>query len=361
MIEKHYVRERGLSPAKTVDYLTDNYLDHGKLGTKSNNGGLYPVDRFDDPNASRIIVLDIGAAAATPSVKSGQILEFSPDGRFRRILVPEQSFPDGIVVDPPSADRRMFWTNMGRAGQKDGAVYSAKLDGSDIQTIVPHLNTPKQITMGRGKLYFTDREGGRIYRCSRDGSDLELLVSTSTEVDKTDPSTAAERISDATKWCVGMAVSPELGKFYWTQKGHPKSGEGRIFCANIDATDSSPTARDIHCIYSDLPEPIDLEIHKSAAGEYTLYWTDRGEQPFGNSLNRIRLDPTSGLPAAGEKYEVLTRNLNEAIGLTKPDSENDRIYMTDLGGSIYQCNLLGGKKETLFSAEYRAFTGIAFL
>ncbi|KAE8376418.1 NAD(P)-binding protein [Aspergillus bertholletiae] len=41
-IERHYIDERGLSPQKTVDFLQQNYLDHGKLGSKCPQGGLYP-------------------------------------------------------------------------------------------------------------------------------------------------------------------------------------------------------------------------------------------------------------------------------------------------------------------------------
>lgn len=41
-IEEHYVKERGLSGEKTVDFLKKNYIDQGKLGAKSGKGGLYP-------------------------------------------------------------------------------------------------------------------------------------------------------------------------------------------------------------------------------------------------------------------------------------------------------------------------------
>lgn len=41
-IEDHYIKERGLSGEKTVEFLRENYLDHGRLGAKSANGGLYP-------------------------------------------------------------------------------------------------------------------------------------------------------------------------------------------------------------------------------------------------------------------------------------------------------------------------------
>lgn len=42
-IEQHYVKERGLSPATTVDYLQKEYIDEGKLGAKSGKGGFYPA------------------------------------------------------------------------------------------------------------------------------------------------------------------------------------------------------------------------------------------------------------------------------------------------------------------------------
>lgn len=44
-IEEHYIKERGLSKEskeKTVDFLEDNYIKPGKLGNKSDKGGLYP-------------------------------------------------------------------------------------------------------------------------------------------------------------------------------------------------------------------------------------------------------------------------------------------------------------------------------
>lgn len=44
-IEEHYMKERGLSGEKTVDFLNANYLDKGMLGAKSGNGGLYPPGR----------------------------------------------------------------------------------------------------------------------------------------------------------------------------------------------------------------------------------------------------------------------------------------------------------------------------
>lgn len=50
LIEQHYIKERGLSPASTVDFLTKDYLEKGKLGAKSGKGGLYPAGHTTKKN-----------------------------------------------------------------------------------------------------------------------------------------------------------------------------------------------------------------------------------------------------------------------------------------------------------------------
>lgn len=309
-----------------------------------------PANQF----TPKLIILDIGLSASVPSMTSGSVLEFSIDGHLQRTLVEAQSLPDGIAADRLSG--RMFWTCMGIPGKRDGAVYSADLNGRDIRTVVPAgtINTPKQLTLDcvNKKVYFCDREGLGVYRCNYDGDGLECVISTGNTDDP-------EVIQDAEKWCVGITVAPSLGKFYWTQKGPSKGGKGRIFCASISTpSDVSQTSRsDAKCLLAGLPEPIDLEIDEKTR---ILYWTDRGEIPFGNSVNRIYLDEF-GLPLnSSSKPEVLTRNLNEAIGL-KLDDKNRHIYITDLGGSLYRCGMDGQNKTKLYSEDQRALTGLTLI
>ncbi|KAJ5578149.1 uncharacterized protein N7459_007113 [Penicillium hispanicum] len=349
-IESHYVEERGLSPAKTVDFLNANYIRHGKLGTKSAAGGLYPAEG-ETSDAPSLIVLDIGLSSPTPTVTSGSILECSADGKVKRTLVKDQMLPDGVAVDVKR--NLLFWTNMGVPGKDDGAVKRLNLTTGVIDTIVAPgaINTPKQVALDSTaeKVYFSDREGCHVYRCGFDGHGLETLVSPSKFPSPT-------QVQDAASWCVGIAVIPKLGKFYWTQKGPSKGNQGRIFCADIatPAGQSAASRSDVECILSGLPEPIDLEFDERSS---TLYWTDRGELPFGNSLNRVRLDQT-GRPTA--KHEIITRNFNETIGL-KIDAKSKSIFVTDLGGSIYRCDLDGKNKSILATDQSRAFTGIAVL
>ena len=121
----------------------------------------------------------------------------------------------------------------------------------------------------------------RVMRCNLDGSKIETLV---------DPSGGDSRPGrDATKWCVGITIDSKLGKIYWTQKGPTKGGLGRLCRANIDLPEGeSPANRsDIEVLFDQLPEPIDLELDLANG---VLYWTDRGDPPRGNTVNRVPID-----------------------------------------------------------------------
>jgi hypothetical protein len=268
---------------------------------------------------------------------------------------------------------------MGYPGNPDGSIRSARLDGSDITTILGGgvINTPKQLIVSerdgvhdKPMLYFCDREGLTVYRCGVDGSNLEPIFIAGDPRD-------AEQAQDQRKWCVGVAVAPRQGKVYWTLKGPSKGMKGRIMRANIEMPQGSDAfnRQDVECIWDGLPEPIDLEIDEQ--GGY-LYWTDRGEIPFGNTLARVSLatldeHAKSDLPPnkrllALRGIEVLGRNLHEAIGL-KLDTINRHIYSTDLGGAVYRFDMdqsLSAVEKKGLSKVYdcqgdAAFTGIAIL
>ena len=187
------------------------------------------------------------------------------------IVDDDQSFGDSM--------RRLLrsLTNMGDPKRNDGSIMRSDLDGRNMIAIVPPGGTftPKQLQLEKrsGKLYWSDREGMRVMRANLDGSEIETLVDTSLG--------DARPGSDQRKWCVGIAVDTGGGKFYWTQKGGPNAGLGRIFRANIQVAQgqSAGNRRDIELLYDNLPEPIDLDLDPV---NRTLNWTDRGDPPRGN-------------------------------------------------------------------------------
>lgn len=261
--------------------------------------------------------------------------------------------PDGLTVDKKS--QRMFWTCMGMPGKSDGALYSANIDGTDCRAIVaPGLvNTPKQLTIDTSneRLYFCDREGAGVFRCKYDGSSLQRILS--------GVRVGSNGVEEST-WCVGLAPVPSVGKLFWSQKGPSKGGKGRIFSANLPSLgEDRVDVESIQCLLDDLPEPVDLEYDHQLQ---ELFWTDRGELPFGNSLNKIKLDERGERAPVqhGAGHEIIARNLHEAIGL-KLVSDCEEVLVTDLGGSVYTLNRRSGSKTVLFCDEQKAFTGISYI
>ena len=87
----------------------------------------------------------------------------------------------------------------------------------------------------------------------------------------------------------------------------------------------------------------------------TLYWTDRGDPPRGNTVNRAPMDPQT---ENGKEPEILFTHLMEGIGVAL-DLKGGRMFITDFGGSVYSANLDGSNRRTLLVAEGN-LTGIAY-
>jgi sugar lactone lactonase YvrE len=284
------------------------------------------------------------------SASSGQVFSVNPDGSDLKVIVNEgRRLPDGIVVD--IAAGHLYWTNMGNPSANDGSIERANFDGSNITHIVRPGDTftPKQLQLDEKnrKLYWCDREGMRVMRSNLDGSNIETLVDTS-EGD-------SRPGKDIRKWCVGIALDLEGGKVYWTQKGPDNTGDGRIFRANLEIPkgQSAANRKDIELLYEGLPEPIDLELDLA---NRTIYWTDRGDPPRGNTVNRASMDPAQG---NGKKEpEIVFDHLMEGIGIAL-DLKGNRMFLTDLGGSIYSASLDGSNRKTLLAAEGN-LTGIVY-
>jgi len=289
----------------------------------------------------RIFFLDLGA---------GRVLSANPDGSDLKTLVSEgRKLPDGLVADVAAG--HLYWTNMGNPKANDGSIFRSDLDGQNMTTIIAPGDTftPKQLQIDKpnGKLYWCDREGMRVMRANLDGSKIETLVDTSQG--------APRPGADPAKWCVGVAIDVDAGKLYWTQKGGDNAGEGRILRTNLDIPrGQTPTHRtDIELLYDQLPEPIDLDLDLESR---QLYWTDRGDPPRGNTVNRAPLEAPLG---GRSPPEIVFSNLMEGIGLAL-DPKHGRMFITDFAGSVYSANLDGSDPKTLLFAQGN-LTGIAYV
>jgi hypothetical protein len=279
----------------------------------------------------------------------GKMLIFDTEGKPLGSLVDDcGDTPDGICIDPEN--KHVYWTNMGAHWeQKDGYIERINYDGSGRQLIIQkgETTTPKQMQLDLNNqlIYWCDREGMRVMRANLDGTGITSLVISGE---------GPEDQLDERRHCVGIAIDPEAGYLYWTQKGPPNGGSGRIFRVGIDLpTGDDPAKRkDLETLLKDLPEPIDLEINHLT---HELFWTDRGDPPRGNTLNRIDMDKW-------DQAEILTRGLKEGIGLAM-DIENDRVFVTDLDGNIYRSRLDGTNHTKIYGGLNlgQGFTGIAYV
>jgi sugar lactone lactonase YvrE len=283
----------------------------------------------------RLFVLEINA---------DRIHVMNPDGSNKKTIVTNCHLPDGIVVDAEAG--HLYWTNMGIPNLDDGSIERADFDGGNRRIIVPQgvTHSPKQVHLDKagGKLYWSDREGMRVMRANLDGSHVETLVETGH---------SDEDRRDATRWCVGITIDPKFRQIYWTQKGPDNGERGRLFRAGVEIPKGETAANrsDIEVFFDRLPEPIDLELDLE---NRILYWTDRGDPPRGNTVNRASIDAKPAAP------EIVVTHLMEGIGIAL-DVPGNRMFVTDFAGSVYSADL-DGKNERNFLYAQGNLTGIAY-
>ena len=290
----------------------------------------------DAARTARLFVLDLGA---------GRIFSMNPDGSEKKIIVTDARNPDGIAVDAEHG--HIYWTNMGVPSLNDGSIERVDLDGSNRTTIVApgKTHTPKQLILDKptGKLYWGDREGMRVMSANLDGSDLRTLVETGS---------GDEDRKDQTRWCVGVAIDHDWNEIWWTQKGPDNGDVGKLLRAPIELRpgETPNTRTDIELVKDRLPEPIDLEIANGF-----IFWTDRGDPPRGNTVNRMKLEIDEHDPGP---LEIVVDHLMEGIGIAL-DVANDRMFVTDLAGTIYSTRLDGSERRVIAAVQGN-ITGIAY-
>jgi sugar lactone lactonase YvrE len=268
---------------------------------------------------------------------SGKIISISPKGgELTTVLSGLTNTPDGIAVDKEAGF--IYFSNM-----RPGSVERVRIDGTGRTTLISgKFRVGKQLVLvvedGTKRLYWCDREGQKVLRSNIDGSHMEVIVDTSRDI-----CTARE-----CKYAVGVAVDTKNGWVYWTQKGAGGSGSIHRVPTKMKAGETASTRTDNQVILKNLPEPIDLRW----VDDFGLYWTDRGHQAGGNSVNRMQMSPdtmagVARFPALGRP---LITGLTEGIGIAV-DTVGKKMYYTDLGGHVYSANLDGSGSRTLATGQ----------
>ena len=269
-------------------------------------------------------IIDVGAATAdtetpTPSRDVAPSREISPVVHL------------GVASRPP-----MLWVD-------GGAIYA--LVGASAQKFAPGVDNALNITVGGGKVYWTEKtgeSGGTVNSANLNGSDVKELASIF-----------------ATP--IGIAVDTAGSKLYWT------NSRGRIQSANLDGSGITNELQD-------LPSPMDIALARGL-----VYWTQgNGSVRFVNLTGqRIVRDISTGTDTPGSLVigggkvywtemtgdssgTVNSANLNGtgatqlASILAAPsgiavDTARSKLYWTNSRGRIQSADLDGSKITNVVS------------
>src|SRR5437660_1218571 len=171
-----------------------------------------------------------------------------------------------------------------------------------------------------GRLFVLDVSGRRVFSVNPDGSDRKILVTDCPLPD-------------------GVVVDAEAGHLYWTNMGVPSLNDGSIERADLDGQNRTTLVPEAATF-----TPKQLQLDKANG---LLYWTDRGDPPRGNTVNRA---PVDAQPGRAREPEIVFTHLMEGIGIAL-DVRGDRMFMTDFGGSVYSARLDGSEPHALLFGQ----------
>ena len=279
-------------------------------------------------------------ATVTFTISTGSV---APTG------TPDTTTPPG-TTPPRAATSRAPVVHVGAASRppmlwvEEGAIYG--LVGADVQRFASSVDNALNITVGGGKVYWTEKTGensGTINSADLNGSDVTELVSV-----RSVP--------------MGIAVDTAGSKLYWT------ASSGKIKRANLDGSGSE------NVVPGGLDTPMDL-----ALADGNVYWTQgNGSVRFASLTGQIRSRPistgsdTPGSLAIGggkvywtEKTAASAGTINSAnldgtdvreltsirsvpMGIAV-DTARSKLYWTASSGKIKQANLNGSGAKNVVS------------
>lgn len=197
--------------------------------------------------------------------QGGIIRRANLDGSDVEPLVVAGGVPDSVAIDPTS--NLLCWTESGAA-----RIRCADLDdGGNIRTAVSAFTNNAHglaLDPGAGKLYWANL-GGSIRRANIDGTENELLVSSSLQPH-------------------GLKLDVENGKLYWADFNPPQ-----ILRSNLDGAN-------VELVVANGPRPTALALDLPRE---KVYWTDLSD----GRIREANLD--------GSDVQTLVSGLNLPLGI----------------------------------------------
>lgn len=216
---------------------------------------------------------------------NGAVHRVSANGGSSTRLATTGVAPDGISVDEDGG--KIYWSNMGSGlGTGGGTLQKANLNGSGVQTLVgtgQGTQTPKQIQIDEKAryVYWCDREGASLFRASMDrANDVQVMVSRN--------NTANKDGSDTVRFgqLVGLVLDHTRNKIYFTDRN---TGRIHSMGMDIPAGKTASNRDDVQTLVNQRTisghNPIDLALDEASG---TLYWTDRNNgRVYRGPLNNL--------------------------------------------------------------------------
>lgn len=239
--------------------------------------------------------------------------------------------PARVALDPVNG--WVYWSDVGASGA-DGRILRARRGGAAVETVISGYDNPAGLAIDteNSALYWSDSQTNTIYQSGLDGSNPQVLFSTSTDVPNE------------------IQLDLQNDMIYWVNGGTVSGSDGSIVRANLDGS-GVPVE-----IVSDLENPIGLALDVNGN---QVYWAERG----GRTISRAELD--------GSNIEGLIDDATAPIdvaplGLTI-DLDNSKLYWTSAAtnggnsvpGQISRADLDGSNTESVVTSGLDRPIGIA--
>ncbi|MDE0010683.1 MAG: T9SS type A sorting domain-containing protein [Candidatus Poribacteria bacterium] len=223
-------------------------------------------------------------------------------------LAPSAQNVTSLAVD--TADGKLYWTT--QTSNRTGEIYSAALDGTNVQRIKAPKIAPLHIAIdtARQKLYWINSRGN-IQHANLNGKKTQNVVTG----------------LDAPQH---LAVDAVGGKLYWTnqQDQYWRNAQASLWRADRNGQNKEALVSDLGALGG------------IAVADGKLYWTEQTGRESGK-IRRAALDGT-----AIEDIVTLARSVPVSVAV---DTVGRKLYWTNARGKIQRANLNGKRIQNVVS------------